>query len=149
MRRDDTISCAMKPIFAIGAKIRKPPQRILLATARPMALPGAHMEDTMTFARSNFRGGRLVVATTLALGLLTTLCHAYSAEQQQLCTGDAMRLCSSEIPDVDRITACMARQRASLSEGCRAVFAPAAPVAYQPVTSRASKPINPAPSRVK
>jgi hypothetical protein len=36
--------------------------------------------------------------------------------------GDAMRLCASEIPDVERITACMRRQRANLSDGCRSVF---------------------------
>ncbi len=44
------------------------------------------------------------------------------AEQRRLCTGDAMRLCSSEIPDVELVTACMRRQKASLSEGCRSVF---------------------------
>ena len=43
-------------------------------------------------------------------------------EARQLCTPDVLRLCSSEIPDVDRITACMRRQRANLSEGCRSVF---------------------------
>ena len=39
-----------------------------------------------------------------------------------MCTGDAMRLCGSEIPDISRITACMARQRAHVSPGCRAVM---------------------------
>ena len=49
--------------------------------------------------------------------------HAASeAEAQRLCTGDVMRLCSSEIPDRGRIIACMQRQRASLSPGCRSVF---------------------------
>jgi hypothetical protein len=33
-----------------------------------------------------------------------------------------MRLCSSEIPDVERVTACMAQKRAQLSDGCKAVF---------------------------
>ena len=36
--------------------------------------------------------------------------------------GDVFRLCSSEIPDRDRIIACMMKQRASLSDGCRSVF---------------------------
>jgi hypothetical protein len=36
--------------------------------------------------------------------------------------GDAMRLCASDIPNVERITACMERQRDSLNERCRAVF---------------------------
>jgi hypothetical protein len=48
--------------------------------------------------------------------------HAYTAEQQQLCSDDAMRLCSSEVPDVDRITTCMRRQYAALSKGCKSVF---------------------------
>ena len=51
-----------------------------------------------------------------------TSSFAYSAEAQQMCTGDAFRLCSAEIPDVSRITACMMKKRASLSTGCRAVM---------------------------
>ena len=39
-----------------------------------------------------------------------------------MCTGDAMRLCGHEIPNVQRITACMHKQRANLSAGCRAVM---------------------------
>jgi hypothetical protein len=39
-----------------------------------------------------------------------------------MCTGDAVRLCSSEIPDVSRITACMIRKRSQVSAGCRAVM---------------------------
>jgi hypothetical protein len=104
----------------------------------------------MTFT-SSIRGGKMLVATALVFGALTTVCQAYSAEQEQLCTGDAMRLCGSEIPDVDRVTACMIRQRASLSDGCKAVFAPApvaAPVAYRPTATKPSKPLNLTP-RVK
>jgi hypothetical protein len=76
----------------------------------------------VVFFRSVRNNGALLVATSLALVTLTQASHAYTQEQAQLCTGDAMRLCGSEIPDVDRITACMARKRAQLSEGCRAVF---------------------------
>jgi len=47
---------------------------------------------------------------------------AFSSEAQQMCTGDAMRLCSSEIPDIPRITACMHRKRAQVSPGCRALM---------------------------
>lgn len=65
---------------------------------------------------------RLALATALMLGALTTVSHGYSAEQQRLCTGDAMRLCSSEIPSIDRITACMVQKRSSLSAGCKSVF---------------------------
>ena len=76
----------------------------------------------MTFTGSNFGGCKLLVATVLAFGMLTTASLAHTAEQEQMCASDAMRLCSSEIPDVDRITACMHRQRAALSNGCKAVF---------------------------
>jgi hypothetical protein len=47
-----------------------------------------------------------------------------SAEQQQACTPDAMRLCGEFIPDVAKITACMSRKRASLSPACRAATTP-------------------------
>jgi hypothetical protein len=43
-------------------------------------------------------------------------------EQQQACQPDAMRLCSEFVPDVDRITACMIKNRMRLSPPCRAVF---------------------------
>ena len=46
----------------------------------------------------------------------------FSSEAQQMCTGDAMRLCASEIPNISRITACMHRLRAHVSPGCRAVM---------------------------
>ena len=45
-----------------------------------------------------------------------------TAEQRAACTGDAFRLCSADIPDVDRITACMTRNKSQLSPPCRAQF---------------------------
>ena len=39
------------------------------------------------------------------------------------CTPDVWRLCSSQIPDVDRIVACLQQNTPQLSDGCRAVFA--------------------------
>jgi hypothetical protein len=54
--------------------------------------------------------------------LSSTSSFAFSAEAQQMCTGDAFRLCSSEIPNIPKITACMVKQRANLSAGCRAVM---------------------------
>jgi hypothetical protein len=47
---------------------------------------------------------------------------AFSSEAQQQCTGDAFRLCSSEIPNIPKITACMVKHRADLSTGCRGVM---------------------------
>lgn len=65
---------------------------------------------------------------TAALGLLLTLISTASAfaigtpEQRRACTPDVYRLCPGEIPNVRAITACLRRQKASLSEACRAVF---------------------------
>ena len=43
-------------------------------------------------------------------------------EQRKACTPDVYRLCPGEIPNVRAITACLRRQKASLSASCRAVF---------------------------
>jgi hypothetical protein len=64
----------------------------------------------------------LKLAAALSFSVLSSSGNAYTPEQQQLCSNDAIRLCSSDIPDVDRITVCMARQRDLLSPGCKAFF---------------------------
>ncbi len=77
---------------------------------------------TATFTKS-FRKAVLALTIATSLGALTsTQTFAYSAEAQQQCTGDAFRLCSSEIPNIPKITACMFKHRAELSPGCRAVM---------------------------
>jgi hypothetical protein len=43
-------------------------------------------------------------------------------EQRRACTPDVYRLCPGEIPNVRAITACLRRQKASLTAPCRAVF---------------------------
>ncbi|WP_439365044.1 hypothetical protein ACNJYD_00470 [Bradyrhizobium sp. DASA03005] len=67
--------------------------------------------------------------TSLALGFAalvsiasTSASFAFTAEAQQMCTGDAFRLCSAEIPNIPKITACMIKHRSDLSAGCRAVM---------------------------
>jgi hypothetical protein len=52
----------------------------------------------------------------------STSSFAFSAEAQSMCTSDAFRLCSSEIPNIPKITSCMISKRASLSTGCRTVL---------------------------
>ncbi len=104
----------------------------------------------MALSGTLFRGSKLVAATALTLGLLTTASFAYTQEQQQLCTGDAMRLCSDAIPDVDRVTACMIAKQAQLSDGCKSVFrkmdtAPT-PVNYPP-TGKPHQPLNITPNK--
>jgi hypothetical protein len=43
-------------------------------------------------------------------------------EQQMACTPDVWRLCSDQIPDANRITACLRQNTPQLSHDCRAVF---------------------------
>jgi type II secretory pathway component PulL len=43
-------------------------------------------------------------------------------EQRAACESDATRLCGQFVPDIQRITSCMAQKRRYLSPGCRAVF---------------------------
>lgn len=97
-----------------------------------------------------FASAKVLIASIMVLGVATAA-NAYSAEQEQMCTGDAMRLCSAEIPNIDAVTACMVRHRAQLSAGCKAVFempAAAAPVNYSP-SQRAGKPVNLVPAKPK
>jgi len=76
-----------------------------------------------TFVTRTIRQAAFVVAFAVSLSALSsTSSFAYTAEQQQMCTGDAFRLCSSEIPNIPAITACMKKNRANLSTGCRTVM---------------------------
>jgi hypothetical protein len=43
-------------------------------------------------------------------------------EQQMACTPDVFRLCGAQIPDVNRIVACLQQNTPQLSASCRAVF---------------------------
>ncbi len=45
-----------------------------------------------------------------------------TAEQRAACTPDVFRLCSSAIPNVDRIVACLKQQKPNLSKPCQAVM---------------------------
>jgi hypothetical protein len=66
---------------------------------------------------------RIASGFAFCLAMVPATGHAFTQDdQRRLCTGDVFRLCASEIPSVERITACMHKQRARLSEGCRQVF---------------------------
>ena len=43
-------------------------------------------------------------------------------EQQMACTPDVFRFCGAQIPDVNRIVACLRQNTPQLSGPCRAVF---------------------------
>jgi hypothetical protein len=65
----------------------------------------------------------VAVAGTL-VGSISSATAQYrgTPEMQQACTPDVMRLCNADVPDVDKIVACMKRNRANLSPACGAVF---------------------------
>ena len=78
----------------------------------------------MHVVRSRGFASGLVLVTALCASLLPTAGQAYTPEEQQACSGDAFRLCGPEIPDVDRVTVCMIRNKSQLSPQCRAFFRP-------------------------
>ncbi|MBH5398471.1 hypothetical protein HZZ13_11820 [Bradyrhizobium sp. CNPSo 4010] len=83
------------------------------------------------------------LALALAILALPRAGFAYTQEEQQACTPDAMRLCSEFIPNVDAITACMIKKKAQLSPQC-AVFFRRGP---EPGQARAGKPTSIAPKK--
>jgi uncharacterized protein (UPF0333 family) len=65
--------------------------------------------------------GAMVLAFALATWSTSSFAVG-SAEQRAACTPDVFRLCSSAIPNVDRIVACLKQQKSNLSKPCQAVM---------------------------
>jgi hypothetical protein len=63
-----------------------------------------------------------VLGLFLSLFAAASACAQGTPEQRRACTPDVYRLCAGEIPNVRAITACLRRQKASLSEACRTAF---------------------------
>lgn len=62
-----------------------------------------------------------LVAVLIVLSTSAGSAQGTSAERAA-CTPDVFRLCSSDIPNVTRITACLRREKPRLSAGCQTVF---------------------------
>jgi hypothetical protein len=75
-----------------------------------------------SFTRKIRQAGLVLAFAVSVSALSTSPSFAFSSEAQQMCTGDAFRLCSSDIPNIPAITACMIKHRAQLSTGCRTVM---------------------------
>ena len=73
------------------------------------------------FASSRSQALLLAAATFLFFGLAGEA-RAFTNQQRIACTPDALRLCSSHIPDISGITTCMRAQKGNLSVACKAVF---------------------------
>ena len=86
---------------------------------------------------------RIILSLAISAGVTIAMQHAARSqeyrgtlEQQMACTPDVWRLCAGQIPDVNRIVACLRQNTDQLSESCRAVF-----------ESNDSAPAPPAPGR--
>jgi len=96
--------------------------------------------------RRKFQFG-LMLAMAVSVLIWPAAGRAYTPEEQQACSGDAFRLCGPEIPDVDRVTVCMIRNKSQLSPQCRAFFRPEPEAAVTPVVAGRPLSIRPASSR--
>jgi hypothetical protein len=89
----------------------------------------------------------LMLAAALSVSMWPAASEAYTPEEQQACSGDAMRLCGAYVPDVDRITVCMIQNKSQLSPGCRVFFRPDPEPGAAPVAARKPLSIKPAAAR--
>jgi len=95
-----------------------------------------------------FHLGKSVLAAMAGVALAVLIqpgaALAYTPEEQQACSPDAMRLCGEFVPNVDAITACMIRKKAQLSPQCK-VFFRQGPEPGEAAAPRAGKPTSIAP----
>jgi hypothetical protein len=77
--------------------------------------------------RRLLRRSLIAAAASAAIGMAVLTPPSPAAaqgtpEQRAACSDDAQRVCGQYIPDVDRIVACMKRNRRHLSAACRRVM---------------------------
>jgi len=95
-----------------------------------LAKHAARILRNVSFQRkAAMRAHRMLLSFAIAVGCGITLQSAAISQeyrgtwaQQQACTPDVWRLCGGQIPDVNRIVACLRRNTPQLSDRCRAVF---------------------------
>ena len=99
------------------------------------------------------RAPRFVVIPAMSLACGIGMQHAAQSqeyrgtfEQQLACTGDVLSLCGDQIPDTNRIVACLRQNTPQLSDGCRAVFESNASVPQQ-ASPQPPSPQQPSPVR--
>ena len=105
--------------------------------------------------------GVVALGAVLAVSVLPGVGHAYTPEEQAACQPDAFRLCGSEIPNIDRVKACMLARRAQLSPECKRFFRPdpepvvvndppaGRPVNIRPKATKHTKPVAAKPGSTK
>ena len=79
---------------------------------------------TASFSKTIRQAGLVLVFAISFAALASTASFAQtpSPEAKQMCSGDAIRLCSSEIPTYAAIGACLNKKWDQLSSGCRTVL---------------------------
>ena len=77
---------------------------------------------TASFSKTIRQAGLVLGFAISFSALASTASFAASPEARQMCSGDAIRLCSSDIPNISAITACMRKKKDQLSSGCRTVL---------------------------
>jgi hypothetical protein len=68
---------------------------------------------------------RKIASTAIAAALClasATASAQQTADSESACTSDVFRLCSNQIPNRGKIVACLRRNKAQLSPGCKKVF---------------------------
>jgi hypothetical protein len=70
---------------------------------------------------------RLALGAVLACSISTAALAATKKvtlrdRQQAACANDAQKLCGDAMPDVDKVTACMAGKKAQVSAGCAKMY---------------------------
>jgi hypothetical protein len=66
---------------------------------------------------------RSLIALAFIAAIIAPLpAFAQSQEDQAACTPDVMRLCQQDIPDQNRVVACLVRSKLQLSPACSGVF---------------------------
>src|SRR3954447_26505749 len=84
-----------------------------------------------TLRGRSMRADRVVISFAIILACGVAVQNAAFSQdyrgtwkQQMACTPDVWRLCTAQVPDVNRIVACLQRNSQQLSGACRAVMEP-------------------------
>jgi hypothetical protein len=114
--------------------------------AEPVRQPKSQEAKTSKKNKTKFKKkGSGMRAQRVVLSLMVTIAAGIAAagsasseeyrgtvDQQMACTPDVWRLCFDQIPDVNRITACLRQNTPQLSGACRSVFESNASAQQQP-----------------
>lgn len=75
--------------------------------------------SSLTYPARAIAAGFALIVIGTAPALAQNYDSISTPAQRRACTPDVYRLCAGEIPSVAKITACLRRKKASLSDACR------------------------------